>query len=150
MAAMVKHPRELGFKLGLRIRIGKPARITGEPAAKTKDVVYVALLAGRSGTVNKRDVLKVGQTGRTLMQRWQGIMRIFDPKRKLRSNEREDRRKWLEAASGRDVWVWVKRAENVKIPYAKGLVERRFSTRCAEEEFLDEYYRPRIGMPLHR
>jgi hypothetical protein len=46
-AGMVKHPKQLGFKLGLKIRIGEPACITKKlPDASTvRDVVYVALLA---------------------------------------------------------------------------------------------------------
>jgi hypothetical protein len=42
---VVKHPKELGFTLGLEIRIGEPALITAKyESSKLRDVVYVALL----------------------------------------------------------------------------------------------------------
>lgn len=42
---MVKHPKQLGFELGLRIRIGEPAHIAAKyESSKLRDVVYVALL----------------------------------------------------------------------------------------------------------
>jgi hypothetical protein len=146
---MVIHPKRLGFKLGLRIRIGEPASITEEPDAKAdRDVVYVALVE-TSGLLKKGDVLKIGQTGGTLSARWRGIAGIFGPKN-LRRNEKEDRRRWLKEADGTEVSVWVKKAAKMRIPYAKGLTRTRFSIRCAEEEFLDEYYRPRLGIQLNK
>jgi hypothetical protein len=147
---MTKHPKHLGFTLGLKIRIGKPARITArfEPS-KLSDVVYVALLDKRGRSFKKGSVPKIGQTGRMLIIRWRGIARIFH-RDKLKNNEREDRRKWLEAANGKEVSVWVRKAGEFKIPYAKEFSKSYFSTRWAEEHFLDQYYQPKLGMRLNR
>lgn len=147
---MVKHPEELGFKLGLTIRIGEPTLITKEtPDASTlRDVVYVALLAENNRTLGKRDVLKIGQTT-NFMGRWRGIVSLFK-RDKLRKNEKDDRRKWLEVADGKEVEIWVKAAGKIEIPYAGGLTKSSFSTRGAEEEFLDQYYQPKLGIKLNR
>lgn len=148
---MVKHPEELGFKLGLKVHIGQPARImwADRAASTTRDVVYVALLDD-SRRLNKGDALKVGQAG-SLKRRWQGIVAIFEPHRKLRDNEKSDRSKLLEFANGKEISVWMKEAGKTEIPYAKGLTKTNaFSTRCAEEEFLDQYYEPKFGKPLNR
>jgi hypothetical protein len=148
---MLKHPKELGFKPGLKIYIGKPARIRQKKSgAETRDVVYVALFATQRGVLEKQDVLKVGQTGGTLEGRWKGIAGIFDPRRKLRPNVESDREKWLKVANRREVVVWMKPAEKIRVPYSKGLSGNRFSIRCAEEEFLDQYYEPRLGKTLNR
>ncbi len=146
---MLKHPEELGFKLGLKIRIGQPACITEENSeASTRDVVYVALPSEASNPLEKSHALKVGQAGGSLKRRWRGIVGIFEPGKKLRDNEKDDCRKWLEVANGKEITVWVKAAEKVEIPYAKGLTRSRFSSRCAEEEFLDQYYEPQLGRSL--
>ena len=149
---MVKHPKELGFSLGLVIRIGERALITkGTPDASTvRDIVYVALLAENSGPLEKGDALKIGQAKGSLMSRWGPIVGIFKPGRKLRNNEKEDLRKWLKVANGKDVSVWMKAAGKTEIHYAKGLTRSLFSTRGAEEEFLDQYYQPKLGIPLNR
>ncbi len=149
---MIKHPRELGFKLGLVIRIGEPAFITKEmpDASKLRDVVYVALLAENSRSLEKGNALKIGQAKGSLMSRWGPIVGIFKPGRKLRNNEKEDLRKWLKVANGKDVSVWMKAAGKTEIHYAKGLTRSLFSTRGAEEEFLDQYYQPKLGIPLNR
>jgi len=135
---MIKHPKELGFELGLVIRIGEPASISKEmPDASTvRDVVYVALLVENGRPLEKGDALKIGQTNKTLMDRWTGIVGIF--KRSVRPNEESDRRKWLNAADGKEVSVWMKTAGRIEIPYAKGLTGSLFSTRGAEELFLDQ------------
>jgi hypothetical protein len=147
---MVKHPEELGFELGLKIRIGEPALIPARyDPSKLHDVVYVAVLTEEGRPFQKRDVLKIGQTGRTLIARWTGIAGIFS-RDKLRVNEKEDRRKWLEAANGKEVFVWVRKAGEFEIPYAKELSQSRFSTRWMEEEFLDQYYQPKLGIKLNR
>jgi len=148
---MIKHPRELGFKLGLVIRIGEPAFITKEmpDASKLHDVVYVALLAENSRSLEKGNALKIGQAKGSLMSRWGRLVSIFK-RVKLRKNERNDRRKWLRAANGEEVSVWMKAAGKIEIPYAKGLTRSLFSTRGAEEEFLDQYYQPKLGIPLNR
>ena len=153
-ARRVKHPRKLGFKLVLQVRFGERGIEKLTPDASTIcDVVYVALLAKNGRSLKQGDVVKVGQTGPTkgsLMQRWRGIVGLF-PRRKLRrKNEREDRRRLLEATNGKKVWVWARAAGKIKIPYAKGLTRNHFSTRGAEEEFLDEYYLPRFGRRLNR
>ncbi len=44
----------------------------------------------------------------------------------------------------------MKAAGKIEIPYAKGLTRSLFSTRGAEEEFLDQYYQPKLGIPLNR
>ncbi len=149
---MVKHPKELGFSLDLVIRIGEPAFITKDtPDASTvRDVVYVALLAENSGPLEKGDALKIGQTKGSLMSRWGGIVDIFQPRRKLRKNVKADRDKFLKVANGKEVSVWMKAAGKIEIPYAKGLTRSLFSTRGAEEEFLDQYYQPKLGIPLNR
>jgi hypothetical protein len=89
---MVKHPEQLGFKLGLKIRIGQPASITqATPAASTvRDVVYVALLTEDSRRLKKRDALKIGQAKGSLKSRWGRIVGIFKPDKKLRNNEKND------------------------------------------------------------
>jgi hypothetical protein len=145
-----KHPKQLGFEFGLTIRISQPAYITeSAPASAFSDVVYVALLAEDSRPPFKKgDVLKIGQTGKTLMERWDGIRRIFELDKRLKPTEEIARKKWLEAAEGKDVSVWVKAAGKIEIPYAKGLTQSFFSTRGAEEEFLDRYYLPIIGQRL--
>jgi len=147
---MVKHPEQLGFELGLKIRIGQPASIMdATPDASTvRDVVYVALLAEDRGPLKKGQALKIGQAAGTLMRRWMGIRRIFNPHRNLRPNEKNDLRKWLKVANGKEVFVWMKAAGKTQIPYAKGLTQRLFSTRGAEEEFLDWYYVPSVGKRL--
>jgi hypothetical protein len=145
---MVKHPERLGFKLGLKISIGQPASVTPMTHASMRDVVYVALPTESTAPLKKGEALKIGQTKGSLIDRWKSIAGIFS--RKLRNNEMNDRRKWLEAANGKEVYVWVKAAGEVEIPYAKGLTRSRFSTRCAEEEFLDQYYEPKIGKLLNR
>ena len=148
---MVKHPKALGFSLGLVIRIGEPAFMTKDtPDASTvRDVVYVALLAENSGPLEKGDALKIGQAKGSLMSRWRGIVGLFQ-RRKLRDNEKADRSKFLEVANGKEVSVWMKAAGKIEIPYAKGLTQSLFSTRGAEEEFLDQYYQPKLGIPLNR
>ena len=148
---MIKHPEQLGFKLGLRIRICEPASITEDTraASEVRDVVYVAL-AESDGPLEKGDALKIGQTGGTLSARWRSMARIFRRGESLRPNEREDRRRWLEAADGNEVFVWMKAAGKIEIPYAKGLTRSLFSTRGAEEEFLDQYYQPKLGRQLNR
>jgi hypothetical protein len=149
---MVKHPKQLGFKLGLKIRIGKPARITKDTpvASAVHDVVYVALLAEGSRRLKKGDALKIGQAKGSLKSRWGRIVGIFKPDRKLRNNEKNDLRKWLEVANAKEISVWMKAAEKIEIPYAKSLTRRLFSARWTEEEFLDQYYRPTLGKPLNR
>ena len=99
---MVKHPKQLGFKLALKIRIGRLTLITrATPDASTvPDVVYVALLAENSGSLEKGDALKIGQAKGSLMSRWGRIVGIFKRGRKLRNNEKNDRRKWLEVPNG--------------------------------------------------
>ncbi len=147
---MLEHPEQLGFKLGLKIRIGQPASITlATPEASTVvDVVYVAL-SESSAALGKGDVLKVGQARGTLISRWGPLVRIFG-RVNLRNNEMDDRRKWMEVAKGKEVAIWMKAAGKIEIPYAKGLTRSTFSTRGAEEEFLDRYYEPRLGIPLNR
>jgi hypothetical protein len=141
---MVKHPEELGFKLGLKIRIGRPALIMqSTPDASTvRDVVYVALLSENGRPLGKGDALKIGQAKGSLMGRWKRTLGIFKPGRKLRNNEKNDLKKWLKRANGREVSVWMKKAGEIEVPYSKGLTQSRFSTRWAEEEFLDQYYQP--------
>lgn len=135
---MLKHPRELGFTLGLKIRIDEPASImTRTSDASMSDVVYVALFAEETTRLEKGEALKVGQTKDSLMKRWKGIAGTFS-RDNLRNNEIEDRRKWLKQAKGKEVAVWVKPAGKTSIGYAQGLTQHQFSTRCAEEEFLDE------------
>jgi hypothetical protein len=148
---MLKHPRELGFTPGLTIRIGEPAHIMEKKSeAGIRDVVYIALFATQKGKLKKGDALKVGQTGGTLEGRWKGIREIFKPGRRLRANVESDRKKWLDAANKKEVLVWMKPAEKIKLPYVDGLTRNRFSIRCAEEEFLDQYYEPRLGKTLNR
>jgi hypothetical protein len=146
---MLKHPRELGFALGLRIRIAEPASITESTAAAStvRDVVYVALFTEETGRLEKGDALKIGETNKTLMSRWKPVVGIFG-RATLRNNEKDDRRKWLKFTSGKEISVWMKPAGKVEIPYAKGLTRTLFSTRCAEEEFLDQYYQPKLGVAL--
>lgn len=148
---MVKHPKQLGFKLGLKIHIGEPAHITEDrpDASSVCDVVYVALLSENDGPLKKRDALKIGQAGGSLKERWERIIGIFR-RDNLRPNEEEDRRKWLEVANGKEVSVWMRKAGTIKISYATGLTRSLFSTRWAEEEFLDQYYEPKLGKPLNR
>jgi hypothetical protein len=142
---MVKHPEELGFKPGLKIRIGEPAEIIerSPDASTVKDVVYVALLSENVRPLEKGDALKIGQTKGTLRQRWERTLGIFR-RDTLRDNEKEDRRKFLERANGKEISVWMKAAGKTEIPYSKGLTQNHFSTRCAEEDFLDEYYQPNL------
>ena len=148
---MVKHPEELGFKLGLTIRLGEPALIIhSTPDASTvRDVVYVALLAEKIRPLEKGDALKIGQTKGSLMSRWGPIVGIFQ-RDNLRNNEKHDRRKWLEATTGKEISIWLKAAGKIEVPYAKGLTNCLFSTRGAEEEFLDQYYEPKLGIALNR
>lgn len=148
---MLKHPKQLGFKLGLEIRIGRPAHISRPMPedSKVRDVVYVALLTENRGSLEKGDAIKVGQTGRSLKIRWEGIEGIFGPRRKLRINEEDDRKKWLEVAKGKEVSVWMRKAGKIEIPYAEGLTQSVYSSRGAEEEFLDEYYEPKLGKRLN-
>ena len=147
---MLKHPEELGFTLGLVVRIDEPASIVERTAQASHvcDVVYVALPKESGRPLKKGDALKVGLSGKTLLDRWKGIVGIF--KSEKRPNEMEDRRKWLEAARGKDVCVWMRAAGQTEISYAKGLAGSKFSTRGAEEEFLDQYYEPRLGKQLNR
>ena len=144
---MVKHPKELGFKLGLRIQIGEPAEIIERrpDAEAVKDVVYVTLLSDNGGPLEKGDALKIGQTKGNLVDRWRGIEGIFNrDKDTLRRSVRRDREKWLEVADRKDVSVWMREAGKTEVSYAKGLTQSLFSTRCAEEDFLDEYYQPNL------
>src|SRR5437763_758528 len=136
---MIKHPKELGFKLGLKIRIGEPAEIIDPDASTAKKVVYVALLSENGRSLKKGDALKIGQTGVTLRQRWERTLGICRRK-KLRPNEEEDRRIFLERTNGKEISVWMREAGEIEVPYAKGLTQNFFSTRWAEEEFLEEYY----------
>jgi hypothetical protein len=141
----------LGFKLGLKIRIGQPApiEIMSDDVLRC-DVVYVAIFADQRKPLIKGDALRVGQTKRNLLHRWNGIAATFS-RDNLRKNEVSDRSKWLKVANGKWVSVWVKQARKIKIPYAPdGLKTYRFSARCAEEEFLDRYYEPRLGIKLNR
>jgi hypothetical protein len=148
---MLKHPEELGFTLGLIIRIGEPASIRTETpdASKVRDIVYVALLAENRGPLEKGDALKIGQTKGSLMGRWGPIAAIFQ-RGNLRNNEKDDRTKWLKVANGKEVSLWMRAAGKFEIPYAKGLTRSLFSIRGAEEEFLDQYYQPKLGIPLNR
>jgi hypothetical protein len=144
---MAKHPEKIsGFKLGLTFRIHQN-RVQDSVYKKpsyTKDVVYVALLAGSHEHLKKSEIIKVGQTSGTLMDRWKRTLSIFNPaKKSLRDNEKEDRRKWLKQANGKEVHVWVKKAGKIKINY-KGLPkqfhQKFYSKRWAEEELLHDYY----------
>ena len=146
---MLVHPKDLGFEVGLRIRIAEPALIiqTTPMASTVRNVVYVALFTEETGPLEKGDALKIGQTNKTLMSRWKPVVGIFG-RDALRNNEKDDRRKWLKCAQGKDVSVWMKPAGKIEIPYAKGLTSSLFSTRCAEEEFLDQYYQPKLGIAL--
>jgi hypothetical protein len=148
---MVKHPEELGFKLGLKIRLSEPTSLiqSTPDASEVRDIVYVALFAEAIGPLKKGDALKVGQTKGSLMSRWGPIVGIFR-RQNLRSNEKDDRRKWLEVAIGNEVSIWLKAAGKIEVPYAKGLTKCLFSTRGAEEEFLDQYYEPKLGVALNR
>jgi hypothetical protein len=145
---MIKHPKELGFTLALKIHIGQPAHMTEPtPNAPLKDVVYV-ILDEDAKELERGDAFKIGQTG-DLMRRCTGLVGIFN-RNNLRENEREDRDKWLKAADRKQVSVWVRAAGKIEVPYAKGLTETFFSTRCAEEEFLDQYYCQMLGKSLNR
>jgi hypothetical protein len=152
---MVEHPKKLGFELGLKIRIGgrsSATTITEEwPRASVLDVVYVALLPETGRTLEKGDALKIGQTKGSAKSRWKSIASLFKGK-KLRNNENNDRMRLLMHAKGKEISVWVKEAEKVEIPYIKKLLnpKKSFSMRCAEEEFLDEYYQPKFGKRLNR
>jgi hypothetical protein len=149
---MVKHPEELGFRLGLKVCIGEPcSEPTYTDDAKTvRDVVYVALLTENSGPLKKGDALKIGQTGGTLKERWDGIIGIFrGAEDRLPPNVQHDRERWVEVAKGKEVSVWMREAGKVEIPYANGLIPGEFSSRGAEEEFLDEYYEPKLGKRLN-
>lgn len=145
----LKHPKELGFKLAYKILIGEPAELVEEisEASLNRDVVYVALLLNNE-PLEKGSALKVGQSV-DLKARWNGIVGIFR-RAKLRNNEREDRRRWLEAARGKEIAVYVKPAGQIEIPWARGLTQSTFSIRGAEEEFLDQYYEPKLGKELNR
>jgi hypothetical protein len=77
---MLKHPQELGFTLGLKIRIDESASITTRTFdASMSDVVYVALFAEETTRLEKGEALKVGQTKGSLMNRWKGIAGTFKP-----------------------------------------------------------------------
>src|SRR6266567_357969 len=107
---MVKHPKQLGFKFALKIYIGRPACIR-KPTRDAKTVfghgvVYVALLTETRGSIKKGDALKIGQAGGSLMDRWKRIVGIFKRGRRLRDNEKNDRKKWLKVAGGKEVSVW--------------------------------------------
>jgi len=144
---MLKHPKELDFELGLTIYIDEPARITAKLGASRKsDVVYVALLKDGSRPLEKGDALKVGQTGQTLLKRWTGTVGIFnrDVSKLKNDSVRNDRRKWLEAAKGKEVSVWVKEPGEIEISYAKGLITSRVTSRWVEEAILDHYYQPKV------
>lgn len=146
---MIKHPQFLGFKLGLKFRIA-PEGVKYEEyfnASEQENVVYVALLAGAYKHLKKDEVIKVGQTGRSMKSRWVGTLGIFNPKRNLRKNEKEDRRRWLNAAKKREVHVWVRPAKNMKMKYGKE-ISLTVSTRWAEEEYLDKYYRTKKGQRM--
>ncbi len=118
---MLKHPKQLGFKLGLTVQIARPAKVTLTPLALTKDVVYVALVAGKIKPLKKGEALRVGQTRKSLGARWRSGVSVLGTRR-LRPNERQDRMRWLDAANGKKIEVWVKQAEQFKIPYAKELL----------------------------
>jgi hypothetical protein len=143
---MVTHPEQLGFVLGLKIRIGQDASMVETDVARKVfpfGVVYVALFADQGTRLKKGDALKIGQTAKSLKSRWALTLGIFKPGRKLRGYEIEDRDEWLAKAQGKEVCVWMKPAGEIKIPYAEKLTRQHFSTRLAEEEFLDWYYCPR-------
>lgn len=142
---MLKHPKHLGFSYGLKIHIGTPSRILEETheASELVDVVYVAL-----GEGPKPVYYKVGQTKWTLLRRWNSTLRIFNRENENRVTEQLSRAAWLKKLRGKNIEVWVKPASKISIPYAKGLSSSKFSARCAEEEFLDEYYAPVFGMSL--
>ena len=145
----LKHPKELGFRLASKILIDEPAEPVEvmSDASLSRDAVYVALLSDDE-PLEKGTALKVGQSN-DLKARWRGIVGIFR-RAKLRNNEREDRRRWLETASGKKIDVWVKPAGQIEIPWARGLTQSTFSIRCAEEEFLYQYYEPKLGKKLNR
>jgi hypothetical protein len=142
----LKHPKELGFKLAYKILIDEPAQLVEETpeASANRDVVYIALL--NDEPLEKGSALKVGQSN-NLKVRWREIIGIFG-RAGLQNNEREDRRRWLEVARGKKIAVWVEPAGQIEIPWARGLTESTFSTRCAEEEFLDQYYEPKLGQRI--
>src|ERR1700677_76283 len=93
---MIQHPQFLGFKLGLKFRIALEGVKYKKyiKAFEESDVVYVALLAGAHKLLKKKEVIKIGQTKRSLQNRWDGTLGIFNG-RKLRKSEKEDCRKWL-------------------------------------------------------
>ncbi|MGO9273664.1 MAG: hypothetical protein ACLQOO_26075 [Terriglobia bacterium] len=143
----------MGFKLALKIHIGKPAYITEEvPDASTvfdAGVVYVALLGDNSRLLKKGDALNIGQTGESLKSRWRRTVGIFN-RDGLRNYEKNDRKKWLvacglllpaEVANGKEVSVWMRVAG---IPYGNGLTQGPFSSRKAERRFLEQYYEPQV------
>lgn len=142
---MPSHPSDLGFNCGIKVRIGRPAELIDltEAARNITDVVYVALI--EEGSI----YLKVGETKNTLWSRWNSTLSIFGSK-KLRPNEESDRDKWLLHTNGRVISVWFRQALKTEIPYARNKAAGEFSIRRAEEEFLDQYYRPILGAQLNR
>lgn len=130
-----KLPEKLGFELGLIFHVAEPASIKNQtPAALLEDVVYVA--------VSGDEVVKVGETSGSLLERWNGIRGIFGT-RQLKPTEEKSRREWLEAVGGKDVAVWVRKAGRFTAPYMPDGFSG--STRNAEEEALDHYYKPTLG-----
>ena len=109
---MVKHPRQLGFKLALKVDFhASDLTVVDAAAAKTRDVVYVAI-PGDSGSarLNKRDAIKVGQTGKTLKARWKRTLHIFLEGANIRPNEKNDAINLLKCANSKEVSVWMRKA----------------------------------------
>jgi len=129
------HPKEFEFELGLVLHVDEPASIKDPtPASTTTDVVYVALLDG--------EAIKVGETSKSLLERWNSLASIFGTRR-LKPTEAKARRCWLDAAGGKNVEVWVRPAGRFTPPYMPSGFSG--STRNAEEEALDHYYKPTLG-----
>jgi hypothetical protein len=150
----VKHPRQLGFTLAFKVRLNsRDPKLIDDAVAKVRDAVYVAIPSEGDDRlfINKGYAVRVGQVGGTVLGRWRGILGIFGADRKLRENEKSDRDKLKKAVGRKELSIWVRKARDIAVPYAKGLTKKNsFSTRWAEEVFLDEYYRPSVGMRLKR
>ena len=143
-----KHPRELGFRLGLAVWVSQTDQIERvdweEDVKGLRDFVYVAV---RSDGV----VLKVGETGGTLHDRWDGILRLVaaqPAQRRYRPSEWKARDEWRKQVQGQSFEVWLKCPDLIRLEYCGMQIAVR--SRNAEEAFLDAYYRPCIGKPLSR
>jgi hypothetical protein len=144
----MKHPRELGFERGYRIRVDNSGAVTEfeHLNVSTKQAsVYIAI---RDDGV----CVKVGKIGTTnsLRGRWQRVFNMLGPMplAGLRQNESNDSKKLRRLLLGYSFEIWFRPSSTYTVNLCDEFGSYELAIGDAEEEYLDAYYRPQFGKLL--